>query len=181
LLVLMLIAFGLSKLAWTPLKLHEWMLLGFGFSTYYWLPFAAVVAWLFALAWRERRGALLLGKFRFDAVQLLLVVLSLTAAVALISSIRHGLLGMPDMHIANPIGGEGVLSWFADQSSDALPEAGVFSVPLWLYRTAMLAWSLWLANAVLRWTRWGLRAWTTGGYWRPLREPKPEPPTPPVA
>ena len=76
------------------------------------------------------------------------------------------------MHIDNPTLGDGVLRWFADQSSDALPAAGVLSVPMWLYRAAMLAWALWLANAVLGWLRWGLRAWMDGGYWRPLRKAK---------
>jgi hypothetical protein len=54
---------------------------------------------------------------------------------------------------------------------------------MWLYRAAMLAWALWLANALIGWSRWGLRAWLNGGYWRPLRTPKaiveatpPEPP-----
>jgi hypothetical protein len=39
----------------------------------------------------------------------------------------------------------------------------------------MLAWALWLAMAVLRWMRWGLQAWTAGGWWRPLRQ-RPAPP-----
>jgi hypothetical protein len=47
---------------------------------------------------------------------------------------------------------------------------------MWVYRAAMLAWALWLAMAVLRWMKWALRAWTTGGFWRPLRKPKPVPP-----
>ena len=180
LLVLLLVAYGLSKLAWTPLKLRDWLLLGIGFSTFSWLALAVVVAWLFALAWRERHGAALAGKFRFDGMQIVLAVLSFAAALALITTIPYGLLGTPDMHIVNPIGGDGALRWFADQSSDALPQAGAISVPMWLYRAAMLAWALWLANAVLGWLRWGLRAWIAGGYWRPLRKASaattPEPP-----
>jgi len=33
--------------------------------------------------------------------------------------------------------------------------AWVISVPLLVYRLAMLAWALWLALALLRWLRWG--------------------------
>jgi hypothetical protein len=180
LLVLLLVAYGLSKLPWTPLQLRDWLLLGIGFSTFSWIGLAVVVAWLFALAWRERRGALVGNKFLFDGMQVALAWLSAAAVLALITTIPYGLLGTPDMHIVNPIGGDGVLRWFADQSRDALPQAGAVSLPMWLYRAAMLGWALWLANAVLGWLRWGLKAWTDGGYWRPLRKPRasvpPEPP-----
>jgi hypothetical protein len=181
LLVLLLVAYGLSKLGWTPLKLHDWWLLGIGFSMFSWIGLAIVVAWLFALAWRERHGAAMTGKYLFDGMQIVLAWLSFAAALALITTIPYGLLGTPDMHIVNPISGDSALRWFADQSSDALPQAGAISVPMWLYRTAMLAWALWLANAVLGWLRWGLRAWLDGGYWRPLRKPKANAEKTPVA
>jgi len=184
LLVLLLVAYGLSKVGWTPLKLRDWLLLGMGFSTlsYTWIAFAIVVAWLFALAWRERHGARIVHKYRFDSMQIILVWLTLAAAICLVGSLRDGLLGTPDMHVVNPIADDGSLRWFADQSRDALPQAGVISVPMWLYRTAMLAWAFWLAIAVTHWLRWGLRAWMDGGYWRPLRKPKADklPPEPPA-
>jgi hypothetical protein len=181
LLVLLLVAYGLSKLDWTPLKLRDWLLLGIGFSTFSWIALAVVVAWLFALAWRERHGAEVVDKYRFASMQIVLVWLSLAAALALITTIPYGLLGTPNMHIVNPIGGDGALRWFADQSHDALPQAGVISVPMWWYRAAMLAWALWLANAVLGWLRWGLRAWISGGYWRRLRKTPANVQTPPPA
>jgi hypothetical protein len=36
----------------------------------------------------------------------------------------------------------------------------------------MLAWALWLANALIGWLQWAFHAWTNGGYWR-KRAPKP--------
>jgi hypothetical protein len=174
--VLLLVAYGLSRLRWTPLKLHEWLLLGIGFSTFSWVALAFVVAWLFAMAWRERQGAADgESKLVFDAGQVALVMLTLAALGFLVSAIPNGLLGHPDMHIVAPEYGASALHWFADQSTDALPTAGAISVPMWVYRAAMLAWALWLAMAVLRWMKWALRAWTTGGWWRPLRKPKVEP------
>ncbi|HMB43232.1 MAG TPA: hypothetical protein VKM00_05045, partial [Luteimonas sp.] len=185
LLVLLLVAYGLSKLPWTPLKLRDWLLLGIGFSTFSWFALAVMVAWLFALAWRERNGAAIVNKYRFDSMQIIIVWLTAAAAFWLLRAIPDGLLGTPNMHIVNPIGGDGALRWFADQSHDALPQAGAISVPMWLYRAAMLAWALWLANAVLGWSRWGLRAWLDGGYWRRLSKPKvvveTAPPAPPAS
>jgi hypothetical protein len=34
----------------------------------------------------------------------------------------------------------------------------------------MLAWALWLAQALLRWLRWGWQCFTAGELWRPLRQ-----------
>ena len=59
------------------------------------------------------------------------------------------------------------LRWFADQSTGMLPRVGVLSVSLWFYKLAMLAWALWLANALIGWLRWAFDAWSAGGYWRP--------------
>lgn len=75
--------------------------------------------------------------------------------------------GQPDMRIAGAGSTAWSLHWFADQSTGALPQAGVFSLPLWTYKLAMLLWALWLANALFGWLRWGFAAWTRGGYWKP--------------
>ena len=173
--VLLLVAFGLSRLRWTPLRLRDWLLLGVGFSTFSWIALSVVVLWLFAMAWREKQAQAAIRSVPiFDAVQLVLAALTLAAVLALITAIPLGLLGRPDMHIIDPQGYG--LNWFADQSRDALPVAGAFTVPMWLYRAAMLAWALWLAIAVLAWFKWAVKAWTQGGYWRPLRKPKGETP-----
>jgi hypothetical protein len=76
------------------------------------------------------------------------------------------------MHVAGNDSIAGHLRWFADRTADALPQGGVFSLPLWVYKAAMLAWALWLANALIGWLRWGFAAWTREGYWR-KREPRP--------
>jgi hypothetical protein len=76
------------------------------------------------------------------------------------------LLGAPDMHVAGNGSTAWNLRWFADQSGGMLPTGGVLSVSLWFYKLAMLAWALWLANALIGWLRWGFGAWSSGGYWR---------------
>ena len=76
------------------------------------------------------------------------------------------------------IGGNGScaseLRWFVDRTDGVLPRAWVLSLPLWAYRAVMLLWALWLAQALLRWLRWGYGAFTAGGLWRR------KPPAPPV-
>ena len=86
------------------------------------------------------------------------VALAIATAVALgvlFEAIRHGLLGTPEMQIAGNGSSASELHWYQDRSDGSLPAASVISVPLGVYRLAMLAWALWLALALLRWLRWG--------------------------
>jgi hypothetical protein len=44
---------------------------------------------------------------------------------------------------------------------------------MFAYHLAMLAWALWLAASVLRWSRWAWSCFTEGGLWRPMTGPRP--------
>ena len=173
LLVLLIAAWLLARYAPTPLRLRHWLLLGLGFSAFAWSAYALVVAWLIGLGLRARmRAPEQMPGTRFNLLQLGLVALTVLALGVLIGAVPQGLLGLPDMHVAgNGSSSASSLHWFADRSSGVLPSAGVFSLPLWIYKIAMLAWALWLANALIGWLRWAFDAWTHGGYWR-KRAPK---------
>jgi len=166
--VMLLVAYALARTRRTPLTLTQWILLGIGFSTFSWIALAVVVAWLFALDWRAR-GPAPASPVTFDLAQIALAVLTLVALFCLAAAIPQGLLGTPYMHVAGHGSTPQSLRWFADRSADALPEARAISVPLWVYKVAMLAWALWLANAVIGWLRYGFGAWSKDGYWRALR------------
>jgi hypothetical protein len=173
LIVLLLAAWLLARYAPTPLRFHHWLLLGLGFSAFAWSAYALVVLWLILLGLRARGApAERLSATKFNLLQFGLAALTLLALAVLISAVPTGLLGLPDMHVAGNDSSAWSLRWFADQSANALPSGGVFSVSLWVYKLAMLAWALWLANALIGWLRWAFDAWTHGGYWR-KREPKP--------
>lgn len=183
LIVMLLIAFALSRLRHSPLRAWQWMLLGVGFSTFSWGALLVVVAWLFALGWRERSAPA--APRTFNLAQVGLVALTFAALLCLVGSIQQGLLGTPDMHVAGNGSIAHALRWFADRSADALPTAQAISAPMWVYRLAMLAWALWLAAALVGWLRRGFAAWTQGGYWRStpraivdVPAAPPEPPAP---
>ncbi|GGY26254.1 hypothetical protein GCM10008098_19010 [Rhodanobacter panaciterrae] len=174
LIVLLLAAWLLARYAPTPLRFHHWLLLGLGFSAFAWSAYALVVLWLILLGLRARGApAERLTATKFNLLQFGLAALTLLSLIVLISAVPTGLLGLPDMHVAGNDSSAWNLHWFADQSTSALPSGGVFSVSLWVYKLAMLAWALWLANALIGWLRWAFEAWTHGGYWR-KREPKPD-------
>lgn len=180
LIVLLLVAWLLARFAPTPLRFHHWLLLGLGFSAFAWSAYALVVLWLILLGLRARATpSEKLAVSTFNLMQVGIGALTLIALGVLISAVPTGLLGLPDMHVAGNGSSAWHLRWFADQSTGTLPTAGVISVSLWVYKIAMLAWALWLANALIGWLRWGFDGWTRGGYWR-KRAPKAEVSPPPM-
>lgn len=167
LIVLLIAALVLARFAPTPLRWWQWLLLGLGFSTFAWTAYVVVVVWLIALGARARNPHVsTLREVPFNLLQVVLALLTLVALLLLIASVPQGLLGRPDMRVAGMDSTAWALNWFADQSRGALPRGGVFSLPLWAYKLAMLAWALWLANALIGWLRWGFHAWMQGGYWK---------------
>ncbi|MDR2016167.1 MAG: hypothetical protein LBP90_00945 [Burkholderiales bacterium] len=163
----------LARRGWTSLRFHHWLLLVLGFSTFSWMALALIAFWLLALDWRQRAGALPNWQAqKFNAVQIGLVLLSAAALSCLIAVIPNGLLGMPDMGVVGHGSSGNQLLWFSDQSEGKLPMVALVSLPMWVYRAAMLIWALWLALAVIGWLRRGLSAWMQGGYWRKEQKPK---------
>lgn len=182
LLVILLAAWGLGRVRTTPLSTRDWVLLGVGLSQVPLAAAALVAAWLLALGVRREKGGAIRRNKVFDLVQMALAAWTLVALGILFWSIQQGLLGMPDMQIAGngSIGGSlsgAALRWYADRAEAVPPTAWVFSVPLLVYRAAMLAWALWLALALLRWLRWGWESLNMGGGWREWVwfRPKPAP------
>src|SRR5205085_3129522 len=111
----------LSRLKRTPLRFHQWLLLGIGFSMASWLALVVFVAWLFALDARNRSPNLA-GAFAFNMRQLGLVLLTVVALALLWPAIEAGLLGTPDMHLVGNSSDPTNLRWFHDRSDGHLPD-----------------------------------------------------------
>ena len=161
------LAVALGRVPWTPLRARHWLALGVGLTQAP-LPAAAlVVVWLLALGWRGRLGEAERTRswLAFDALQLVLALLSLAALGALFYAIQVGLLGTPVMQIAGNGSRPELLSWYQDRAGDVLPQPWLLSLSLWFYRGAMLLWSLWVAQALVGWLRWAWQQWSAGGYW----------------
>jgi len=167
--VLALGAFSLGRSHWTPLKTHEWILLGIGMFQFPSAPVLAtlvVAGWFLALAWRRKKAQA--NEALFNLRQLLLWGWGLVAIVLLFVSISQGLIGYPDMQIEGNGSDAGLLRWFQDRSGPLLPRPWVISLPLYVYRLAMLAWALWLAWAFLRWVKWAWLCMGEGGFWKKM-------------
>lgn len=176
LLVLLAVGYALSRITWVPLAPWQWMLLAIGLSQIPIVLAAFVVGWLVALGWRARHPEVRGGWFVFDLRQVGLVLLTMIALGVLVEAVHHGLLGSPAMQIDGNRSSADMLSWYADRHGGIPESATVVSVPMIVYRLAMLAWALWIAVAVLAWLKWGFAAFVTGGGWQ---KAPPRPPPPP--
>jgi hypothetical protein len=173
LLVVLLVAFALSRVPRTPLKLHEWLLLGLGLTQVETAIAAVIVGWLFLLSLRSRTD--IERPLAFNAAQVGIVLFTLVALGCLAFAVHRGLVVQPDMQVRGMNSNNHALSWYVDRTDGAFPSASVYSMPLWVYKALMLAWALWLAASLLRWLRWGFQAFRSGGAWkaRPPRERRP--------
>jgi hypothetical protein len=162
--VAFLVALGLGRLTLSPLRTTSWLLLFVGLTQVpIWLAIG-IAGWLVALGWRHAHPPE--GDIAFNLLQTALVALTLLALAGLVFAIQQGLLGSPDMQIRGNGSTRELLRWYQDRSGSELPGAFALSVPLLVYRFAMLAWALWLAHALLGWLRFGWESFGTGGLWR---------------
>jgi len=165
--VLIVIAAGLvlGRVTLTPLRSWEWILLGLGLSQGHVVMALLVAGWLLALGWRRRLDAETRAEL-FNLTQVGLVLLSVLALGALCWAVQFGLLGYPDMQISGNGSSSQLLRWYQDIAPGRFPVAWIVSLPMLVYRLFMLAWSLWLAFALLKWVIWGWQSFSMSGLWR---------------
>lgn len=189
LLLVILLAVGLSRIPDSPLRLWQWILLFLGLSQVPLAALVAVVGWFFAM---QRRGRWV-GKDpqMHNAAQLGLVVWSLIAAGCLYGAVHEGLLMRPDMQVQGADSSDHLLRWIVDDVTGVLPQPTMVSLPLWMWKVGMLVWALWLSASLLRWLPWAWGCFSHGGRFQKLHfrkrvtapkgapAPAPAPPEPP--
>ncbi len=164
--VAVLAGLALGRVPHSPLRRWEWVLLALGLTQVNVAAALVVVAWLLIFAWRGRMDVRSIGALSFDALQCLLVLLTLAALAILLVVVREGLLGDPEMFIIGNDSSPAHLQWFAPRSGPVLPQPFIVSVSVWWYRVLMLFWALWLASALVRWLNRGWQQFTHGAAWR---------------
>lgn len=165
LVILIIVAIILGRIPLTPLSGLQWFLLGIGLSQVSLFMAAFIVAWLMSLGARARvRPELDAGIY--NAMQVGLVLVSLVSMLFLLFAVQQGLLGSPDMHITGNNSYATQLNWYQDRVNEQLPDVTIVSVPMYIYRTLMLAWALWLAFSLIGWLRWGWQCASQNGLWK---------------
>jgi len=167
-LVILILAVILGRYTTTPLRWWHWLLLFIGLSQASLPALIPVAAWLILLGLRPRWTEQNKSPFRFNMLQLALIVLSILALTTILAAIQQGLLGLPEMQVAGNHSSAWTLNWYQDRCSGFLPDAWAVSVPMYIYRLFMLLWALWLALALLKWLQWGWDCFSIHGMWRKL-------------
>jgi hypothetical protein len=174
-LVLVLLSVLLARWAPTPLRIHDWFLLGLGMTQVPLQAAVVVVLWLIALGLRGRHPP---GRWwTLDGAQVLLALTTIVAFFLLTWAVVEGLaLRPPDMQVEGAGSWGQDLQWYADRSDGALPRPYAVWLPTWVWNIAMLLWALWLAFRYLTWLTWGWRQANAGALWmKPvLRRPRAE-------
>ncbi len=147
-----ILAFGLSKLPFSPLNYIQWLILGLGMSTFSWTALALVAGWLLASEWR-RQNKQALSKHQI-AISWLTTFSTVIAVASLVLAVPYGLLQSPDMGVMGNSSYGNQLNWFLDQGGQSLGNITVYTLPLWAYKGMMLLWSTWLSVTLIKWLGW---------------------------
>jgi hypothetical protein len=187
LVVLVAVALVLARLVRSPLSSAGWIVLAVGAGQAGLVPALTVLAFIAAVSARERWGQEL-TTWKFDLMQIVFALFAVAAVATLFGAVHNGLLGRPSMLVVGNGSSDTLLRWYQDRVTDTTPAATVLSLPLWVWRVAMLAWSVWLALTVVRVAGWTWQAFASGGRWKKARvpvpaaqAPEPEPPADGVA
>jgi hypothetical protein len=174
--VLFVVAYFLGRSRLTPLGPLDWALLFLGTSMVNLYAAAPLLAMFLALRYRERHAPSW-TPVSHNLFQILCAGLAAAGFGMLLAAVPEGLLSAPDMQVTGNGSYGGALRWFLDRAQGRFPAGRVFSLPLWVYRLAMLAWSLWLARRLLQWLRWSWDRYSAGGFWKepPARPSVPKP------
>lgn len=171
--VLFLLAIGLGKIPNLPVKTGHWLLLSLGFAQLPAPVLLPIVLFFVAFSWRQsfwRARPAPAHVALFDLSQIALVGIALFFLVALYAAIHSNLLMDIDMQVRGMGSRNGHLVWYQARTGGALPSPAMLSLPLLVWRVAMLLWSLWLVSALIRWLQWAWRCYADGGLWR--KEPR---------
>lgn len=167
--LLVLAAWLLPRLPYSPLTTKQWLLLGLGLTQIPVLLALLVVGWFFFVQarshWKEQPSR------RRNFLQLLLLFFTFCFFITLTGAVYKGLLSSPDMEIQGAGSSAHQLFWYADRTEGAVPSIWILSVSIWVWRLLMLAWALWLAHSLLYWSKWAWLSAQEGGFWAP-REPR---------
>jgi hypothetical protein len=181
LLVLLVVALALGQNHWTPLRTWHWALLFVGLSQVDVVAGAFFVGWLLMLGYRGREKPSSAPSSQwFNLRQVVIVLWTVVALVILVVSLHQGLLGTPEMQVMGNGSNSGLLHWFTDRAGPELPGVRIISVPMLVYRGAMLAWALWIVLSLLSWLKWGWGSFTSGGGWKSSPRPRRPAPVPAV-
>lgn len=165
LLLILLLSIGASLIPHSPLRVHQWVLLGLGLTQLEPPLLIVVAGWFFFVTYRER---VTLPRTWHNLRQVAMLPFTFAMLMTLGFAVQNGLLSRPDMRVTGAGSSASWLRWYVDRTDGTLPEASVTSLPLWVWQLAMLLWALWLAALIFAWAKRAYETFGEGGFWIPM-------------
>ncbi|WP_372882340.1 hypothetical protein [Psychromonas sp.] len=152
-----------------PIGTPGWLLLGLGFSTVNSYGVLLTALFFFVMAFRNQHvQSASMSRWKFNFLQLSILLLTVISVISLIVSIPVGLLSTPEMQVTGSGSYGHFFKYFQDKiTTGQLPTVTVYSLPIWFYRIVMLAWSLWVATRLIGWGKWWFESYSRHGAWIP--------------
>ena len=150
-----------------PINIIGWLLLGIGLSTVNSYGVFAVIIFFVLLSYRKDYiDPAKLSSLNFKLLQAGIVLITVVAALSVLSAIPMGLLSTPDMKVVGNGSSSHFYRFYQDTAASGhFPVANVVNLPIFGYRLVMMLWSLWLATRIIVWANWGWQAFSQGGIW----------------
>lgn len=158
-----LFAYPISKGIKSPLGWAGWSLLLVGLSQSGLWGLFFVVIWFGTIHFRHFANLDNIKRFNFNAIQVLLVILTIVVTSTAIGTVAQGLLNNPHLFLEGQGTYENMLSWYSEQADQFNP--WLLSLPMWVYRVLMFSWSIWFAFNIMNWLKWAWEGFSRGGVW----------------
>ena len=158
-------AYPLSKAIKSPLNWFGWSILLVGLSQSGLWGLLFVIIWFSLINYKHIAETQNLKRLKFNALQVIITVLTVIVFSSAIQTVAQGLLNYPNLFIEGEGSSYNSLNWYSEQLDQFMP--WVLSVPMWVYRVLMFSWSIWFAFNIMKWLKWAWEGFSSGGLWIP--------------
>lgn len=162
---LLMVSYLLAKFKLAPIRTYEWLLLTLGLSQISAPLFFWIIAFFIVMA-LKRDVLRIASRVQYNVVQVLLAFMAIVSAEGIYAALKKGLLGQPLMIVTGNGSYSTKFNFYLDRVDELLPQPMVYSFPIFVYRLVMLLWALWLAMALLKWSKWLWQGYISEGLWK---------------
>jgi hypothetical protein len=153
---LFVLALALAYLP-TPLSILSWTLLLFGLSQTGMNSIVFIILTFMLIGFKSSIYKTDQNIKFYNSYQVLMIIMVFISIIILLMALRQGLLLNPEIFSNYQ------LIWFSEQMKDK--SAWLISLPLWVYRSLMFIWAIWLAYSVAIWSKWIWNKFTHYNIW----------------
>lgn len=164
----LIVSIAISKIPGFALSTRDAVILAIGATLVQLSMLVFVGIWFLAVWLKSRAKEEITRPWLYRTGQVILGGITLLLLYVLLNTIVAALTNDPNMYISGLLSSNHVFAWFSDEIAGVVPTPWVLSFPKWVYFVLILAWSMWLVFALLRWIRDWWQTLKTPVLWVPI-------------